>query len=125
MPHAERFVRVPTPLLEALMQARLSGGQYCVLLWVIRQTFGWNRPRTRFTWYRIARDLDMHRPAAYRAGHALLEAGILIAREKQLSLQPDVGLWDGGLRSAKTVAGRQLWMPGVDVAGEQRKRCQD
>jgi phage replication O-like protein O len=118
---SERFVRVPTSFLEALMQARLSGGQYRVLLWVIRQTYGWNRQRTSFTWYGIAQQIGMHRPAAYRAGQTLLKVGILIMQDGHLALQPDCGFWGGGLRTFTSVADRQLWMPGIDVAAKQRR----
>jgi len=117
---SERFIRVPTLFLEALMRARLSGGQYRVLLWAIRQTYGWNRQRTSFTWYGIARQIGMHRPAAYRAGQTLLKVGILITQDRQLALQPDCGFWGGGLLTCTSVADRQLWMPGIDVAAKQR-----
>jgi phage replication O-like protein O len=117
---SDRFVRVPTTLLEALIQARLNGGQFRVLLWVIRQTYGWNRPLTPFTWYRIAKELGTHRPAIYRAGRALLKAGVLITQGQQISIQPDSGSWSGGLWSSTSVAGTQLSMTDVDVAGEQR-----
>lgn len=117
---SERFVRMPTPVLEALMRAHLSGGQYRVLLWVIRQTYGWNRQWTSFTWYGIARQIGMHRPAGYRAGQTLLKAGILITQEKQLSVQPDCGLWTSVFLDPPSAADGQLWMPGIAVAGKQR-----
>ena len=85
--HLDRFVRVPTQLLEALLRARLSGGQWRVLLWVMRNTYGWNRQFTPFTWYRIARDLSLSRPAAYRGGQDLLKARILVVRENQLAVE--------------------------------------
>jgi phage replication O-like protein O len=116
----ERFVRVPTPFFEALMQTRLSGGQYRVLLWVIRQTYGWHRQYVSFTWYRIARETGMHRPAAYRAGQMLLATGILITREKQLALQPDCEYWVEGLFRHPNISGAQPWLPGMDVADKQR-----
>lgn len=108
MTGSERFVRVPTEVLEALLLKRLSGGHYRLLLWVIRNTYGWNRSSVPFTWYRIAQDLGMSRPALYRAGKTLVTAGILLMHEGQLGIQ--IGSGDG----------RQLPIPGLDVACEQR-----
>ena len=104
----ERFVRVPTEVIEVLLRGRLSGGQYRVLLWVIRHTFGWNRRYVPVTWYRMAQELGLSRPAVYRAGRALLAAGILVEHEKQLAIQ--LATDDGG----------QLSIPGLDVASKQR-----
>src|SRR5207249_3483513 len=84
-----------------------------------RQTCGWNRGSTPFTWYRIAKELGINRPAVYRAGQALLAAGILLVQEKQLAVQTDHRLWNSDLLSPTTVAGRQLRMPWATVAGEQ------
>ena len=74
----DRFIRLPTDVLEALLRKRLSGAQWRIIFWVIRHTYGWNRPSTPFTWYRIAKELGMSRPALYRAGQALLAKGILV-----------------------------------------------
>jgi len=108
MPVRDRFVRVPAEVLEALLRARLSGGQYRVLFWVIRHTYGWNRPGASFTWYRIARDIGLSRPAAYRAGQTLMAAGILVVQEGQVAIQ------------VRNNDGRQLLIPGLDVAAKQR-----
>ncbi len=113
----DRFIRLPTALLECQLQTPLNGAQWRILFWVIRQTYGWNRESTPFTWYRMAQELGMNRPAVYRAGQALLTAGILVAPEKQLAVQTDHRLWNS---CPTTVAGRQLWMPEISVAGEQR-----
>ena len=135
----DRFVRVPSLLLEALLRTRLTGAQWRVLLWVIRRTDGWNRDWTPFTWYRMAKDLALDRPATYRARQALLQARVLILAEGRLAVQRDTGLWDGDQFAAEADGYRQLWMPGMSaareqrsalspdnatVAGRQRKRCQ-
>jgi phage replication O-like protein O len=108
MTGSDRFVRVPTELFQALLRKRLSGGHYRLLLWVIRNTYGWNRSYAPFTWYRIAQDLGMSRPALYRAGQALVADGILVVYEGQLAIQ--IGSGGSG----------QLPVPGIDVAYGQR-----
>jgi phage replication O-like protein O len=118
---SDRFVRVPTALLEALLHAPLSGGQYRVLLWALRHTYGWNRPSTPFTWYRIAQDLGLNRATAFRAGQVLLKAGILKLHDTQLSIEANSALWDRDIVNAPCVAGRQLWIPGMSVTGAQRQ----
>jgi phage replication O-like protein O len=74
---AERFVQVPTRVLEGLLRQPLSGTQCRIILWVLRQTYGWHRQTTRFTWYGIARQLSMDRPGVARAGRSLIDAKLL------------------------------------------------
>jgi len=115
-----RFVRISTGLLEALLRVRLSGTQWRILLWVVRHTYGWNREWTPFTWYRLAKELDMDRAAAFRAGNALIQAQLLMLKQRQLAVQMDDGLWDGRLYRPADDA-QQLWMPGINVARKQRR----
>ena len=87
-----RFVRVPTALLEVLLRANFRGGQLRVILWMIRNTYGWNRPFTPFTWdRRRANDLRMNRSAVYRAGEKLVDACVLARRDRQLGVCPSFG----------------------------------
>ena len=106
--------------MEALLHAPLNGTQWRILLWVIRQTYGWNRHYVRFSWYKMARDLGLSRPAVYRAGSALLTGGILLNHAKQLAVQADPCRWTGDLPNRALVAQRQLWIPGMAVAAKQR-----
>jgi phage replication O-like protein O len=116
----DRFVRLPTELLEALWRVRLTGAQWRVLLWVVRYTEGWNRARTPFTWYRMAKELDLGRPATYRAGLALLRAEILILSEGSLAIQREDRFWDRRGLGGCANHSEQLRMPEIAVAGEQR-----
>jgi phage replication O-like protein O len=77
MTESESFVRLPTKLLETLLLARLSGSEWGIVLWVIRQTYGWNRKTAPFSWYRIAKDLALDRGGVVRAGQRLVCSGIL------------------------------------------------
>ena len=119
-PETVRFVRVPTVVLERLLHTPLNGTQWRVMLWVIRQTYGWNREWTRFSWYRIARELELSRPAVYRAGSALLLARVLRQQSKALAVQTDTCLWTNDISSPMPGSKRQLWMPGINVATRQR-----
>jgi phage replication O-like protein O len=105
----DRFIRLPTEVLEALLRQRLSGAQWRILFWVVRNTYGWNRSSAPFTWYQIARELGMSRPALYRAGQALLARGVLVLREGQLAIE--------------NVANQQLPIPRLDVATEEHLGC--
>ena len=116
---ADKFVRLPTELLEALLSSKLTGVQLRVILWVIRNTYGWNRELTPFSWYRIAKDLALNRGSVYRAGETLLKTGVLILQDRRLGMQKDYERWDSRVRTS-TDAARQLWIPAVSVAWEQR-----
>jgi phage replication O-like protein O len=107
MTGADRFIRLPTEVLEALLPKRLSGAQWRIVFWVIRHTYGWNRSSAPFTWYRIAQELGISRPALYRAGQNLLARGVLVLREGRLAIE------------IQSVVNRQLLIPGLDVAVEQ------
>ena len=121
VPRPDRFVQFPTELLDALLRARLNGAQWRVLLWVVRNTHGWNRSVTSFTWYQVAKAIALDRATAYRAGQALLRAGLLVVHQEQLGLQEDPKNWGKEVLSPEPVDTRQLWMPGMDVVRAQRK----
>jgi phage replication O-like protein O len=97
MPQTERFIRFPTACLEALLGEPLSGAQWRIITWVIRRTWGWNRQSTPFSWYRIARDLQLDRGGVARAGRRLMMHGILFQEGCQLRLEPDCARWKASL----------------------------
>jgi phage replication O-like protein O len=131
MAQVNRFVRIPTELLEAILHARLSGTQYRILLWVIRNTYGWNRSWTPFTWYRIAQELHVDRPNLYRAGKSLLQSNVLALWDKQLAVKTNYLEWDSRRLDSTTVGGTQLRITEIDalsrnnatVGCRQRNRC--
>jgi len=120
-PRLDRFVQFPTELLDALLRARLNGAQWRVLLWVVRNTHGWNRRLTSFTWYQVAKDIALDRATAYRAGQALVRTGLLVLQQHQLGLQEDSENWSKGVLSFRPADARQLCLPGMDVVRERRK----
>lgn len=132
MAQLDRFVRIPTELLEALLHARLNGTQCRILLWVIRHTYGWHRRTVVFSWYQIAKALSLDRGGVVRAGNALLQAGILQARDGWLGIQTDRGQWDRGILPPSDDVS-QLWISGIEAMtkiiatddARHRKRCQE
>jgi hypothetical protein len=94
MPGPDRFVRVPTELLDALLHTPMNGTQWRILFWVIRRTLGWNRDLTLFSWYQIARDLGLDRGGVVRTGNRLTQAGVLSAVGNQIGVGHDPTLWE-------------------------------
>jgi phage replication O-like protein O len=116
----DRFVRLSTELLEALVSSRLTGVELRIILWVVRHTAGWNRNATPFTWYRIAKRLGGNRAVVWRAGRNLIQGNILFLENRQLGIHKDFQ-WRLPRLAPTRDAARQLWMPGMDVTWEQRR----
>lgn len=118
MPESDHhFIRLPTPLLESLLVLPLTGTQWRLLLWVLRQSTGWNREMTSFSWYRMARDLTLDRGGVARAGQRLLGAGLLRIRGDQVGLEQDSARWD----PSRLAPQGEKAMTGVTDDGSQRK----
>ena len=93
MPASDYFVRLPTKLFDALLLAPLSGTQWRILFWVVRQTYGWHRSTTPYSWYRIAKELSIDRGGAVRAGHRLLRSRILRLEGREIGVQEEHPQW--------------------------------
>jgi hypothetical protein len=101
MSESKSFIRVPTEFLEGCLQKRFSRTQWGILLWVIRQTWGWNRQTTHFSWYRMAKDLALDHGGVVRAGNRLLLSGVLSLHGDQIGIQGTDEFWQNHrLRSA-------------------------
>jgi phage replication O-like protein O len=126
-----RFVRLPTELLEALLRARLSGTQWRIVLWIIRQTYGWNRESAPFTWYRMARELAISRPAVYRAGLKLVASGVLVTQGKRLAVaraqRPELPLSNAtdAARQRNSCLEATLFRPAKDSSKDKLKTYKD
>src|SRR5512133_2241645 len=120
MRSSDPFVRVPTALFDALIRTQLSGGQLLTLLWVIRQSYGWNRTWAEFSWYGIAKDLGLSRPAVYRAGQQLLRTGLLQKTANRLAVETDLSVWSTRARNSCRAESGQLPLPGMHIASKQR-----
>jgi phage replication O-like protein O len=132
----ERFVRLPTALLEAILACKLTGVQTRILLWVIRQTYGWNRRTTLFSWYQVAKDLSLDRGGVVRSGRTLMQANVLCAKDGRLGFAEDFEQWrvygvkrDDGTQLRMTRISddrphRQAKTPGIGTdATDPRERC--
>src|SRR5262249_506560 len=110
----DRFVRLSNTLLESLLTFPLTGIELRIILWVLRNTDGWNRKRTRFRWRRIAERLGTARTVVCPAGRRLLDANILLLEDGQLGIQKDEAQWRPARRAAGGDVVRQLAMEGAD-----------
>jgi phage replication O-like protein O len=117
----DKFVRLSTKLLEALLASHVTGVQLRIILWVIRNTDGWNRRLTPFSWYQMANKLGANRAVVWRAGQRLLQDRVLLLEDGQLAIEKDDGQWRVPRLAQACKDDRQLWMPGIDVAKEQRQ----
>src|SRR5262245_55604340 len=115
---SDRFVRVPTGLLDVLIRTRLSDIQWRIFFWTIRQTSGWNRRWARFSWYRIAKELGCDRSAVYRAGRQLLLRRMIVQRPSQLAVQTNAAAWDNSMNKGKSGAAEQPW---ITLDGEESR----
>lgn len=106
----DRFVRLPTALLEELLRLPLSGTEWSILLWVVRNTHGWNRTYAAFSWYRVAKDLALDRAGAYRRGQKLSRAGVLAIEGSRISIEEDPDRWNLPRRPGRAMA--QTMTPG-------------
>ncbi len=104
--------------LDKKTQSRVTGVQARILLWVARHTYGWNRPVTPFSWYRIAKALFLDRAVVYRAAQKLLQGRMLCLQDGNLGIQPNHELW-GLLQEPRGADSKQLWL-GISVVRQQR-----
>jgi len=118
---ANTFVRVPSELLEAFLRVRLTETGWRIVLWVVRQSYGWHRLSAPYSWYRIARDLSVDRGGVVRTGKRLLQVKVLFIREGRLGVQDDYREWDRTIFNCQRDHGGQLWMPGLGADRRQRK----
>ena len=115
------FLRISNTLLEALLKLDLTGTQWSIFMWTLRNTIGWNRDTTHFSWYRIAKDLSMDRGGIVRAGNSLLRAKVLCARGGGLGIEEDHRRWEKRMFRCRLEDDGQLWMPGVSDDQSHRK----
>lgn len=94
----EPFTPIPNAMLEALLRSRLTRGQWQILMWVIRNTLGWNREAVAFSWYQIAKEVGMNRSSVLRAGRGLLKAALLFENDGRLGVQTDLA-WGQALQA--------------------------
>ena len=113
------FVRLSTPLLEAFFAFHLTGVQLRTILWVLRNTDGWNRKLTPFRWRQIANKLGTGPAVVWRAGQRLLQANVLLLADHQLGIQKEAAQWRIPRLAPAGDGARQLTLPERAIAWEQ------
>src|SRR5215831_3471817 len=81
-----RFVRVPETIFAMLLRTTLSARDYRLLLWVIRETFGWSRTSTPCTWYRIGKELLADCASVYHAAKRFIRSALFIHSDGRLCI---------------------------------------
>ncbi len=120
-PQPDKFVRLSTELFEAILRAKFTGVQLHIVLWVVRNTYGWNRKLAAFSWYRVAKDLSLDRGGVVREGNRLLQKQVLYLSNRQIGVQKDYEKWNQTkVSSDSTDDARQLWMTGVSAEPAHR-----
>lgn len=90
----EPFTPIPNVLLDALIHSHLSRGQWQIVIWVIRNTLGWNRNTVAFSWYKIAKEVGMNRSSVMRAARRLHRSNLLIIKDASIAIQTDASVWE-------------------------------
>ena len=89
----EPFTPIPNSVLDALIRSRLSRGQWQIVIWVIRNTLGWNRKTVGFSWYQIAKEVGMDRSTVLRAARRLHRSQLLIIKDASIAIETESELW--------------------------------
>lgn len=127
------YTKIHNDLLEALLRLDISGIQLRIILWVMRNSYGWNGAKfTEFTWYRVAHDINQIRSGVSKAGRKLLDRKILemqgskIGVSKRNILTIDSGGVPPGTGSPRNgFLEDRKWVPGVTHAypySKERKK---
>jgi hypothetical protein len=84
------FVVFSSRLLRAAANIRLSGTQWRILLWVIRETARRKQKMAPFRWSEIAKELSLDRGDAWRAGRNLSRRKLVFIQNEKIGLQRKV-----------------------------------
>ena len=74
---ADRFVKVPTELVEAMYERHLTVGQYKALLYIIRKTYGWGKTSDVISIAKMAKDTGMAKRSMLRIATKLEDLKII------------------------------------------------
>lgn len=90
------FSPVANELLDAILQIGFSKTEFHILFWVVRNTFGWHRKLTEFTWYQMAKDCRLSRGGVVTKGNGLVERMVLKIEAEKIGVQKDYEKWKKG-----------------------------
>jgi len=95
-----QFVATPTEIHDKLVTFNLSPTQYKIVMWILRQTYGWHKPMVERDLTRIADALGIDKTAACRAIRALIADGVVLQDGRGIAVNPDVDAWGAGIEEA-------------------------
>lgn len=93
------FMRLPNDIAEAISATALSGGEYRVLLAIMRQTYGFNRIEKDISLLQIQKITGLAKGSASRALAMLKDKNIIVCRKQEgsrvrfLSINTDLSAW--------------------------------
>lgn len=108
-PQPDRYVRISNELLEAIYRAPLTLRMHKILLWVIRNSYGWNRKWAPAKSMRdIGGEMEMDFSNVATAVRGLIRAGVLKKEGDRFYLVKDYEKWavDSGDNSVNNGRGR-------------------
>ena len=95
------YTPIPNALLEAIMRYHCSGGQTCILLAVVRATYGYHHPERQMSVSYIATMLKRHKRKVATDVTALIKKKVLLVispetnrRGRVISLNTDYHQWE-------------------------------
>ncbi len=90
---ADNYSRVPNNLLDHLAHFYIPGAERRILDYVIRQTIGWHTPYCVRNLNKMADATGMQKPNICRAVSNLSRKNILVCKDSQLSVNPNLFQW--------------------------------
>jgi phage replication O-like protein O len=93
------FMRLPNDIAEAISATALSGGEYRVLLAIMRQTYGFNRIEKDISLLQSQKITGLAKGSASRALAMLKDKNIIVCRKQEgnrvrfLSINTDLSAW--------------------------------
>jgi phage replication O-like protein O len=113
------YTAIAHELMEALMAANLSGGQFRLLLCLLRQTYGFNRKSASMSASTFADMTGLHPKVVAREIRDLEARGLLLVlreegRTSSYSLQKDYQRWQTGNQMVPGTGNHLVPPPGTD-----------
>lgn len=78
-------VRIPTPIFDAFIQLHLTGREWSILHFIIRKTYGFNKPRDRISANQFAHATGISRRHVIEAVQSLIERQIITTDSAEIS----------------------------------------
>lgn len=104
----DTYTKVHNSILEALYASRYSGTQMAVILYVLRKTYGWNKPSDRISITKMAKETGYTRRCVVNVVCDLEKMGVLnVLRSRngvphEMQLNP-IDYWDKPVNSGSHV----------------------